>query len=167
MLSKVYVESADNLRVKVRWDGPFEDYTGKGSVKIGGSYQDILAENVTELGEYTRRFEGFIDGNFVGENKIFAISDGSEYSVDLIELGPGPVPTEIIFINTQAAPGTDLGTSALKEGDTVEVEATFDISGYASFDLQKPNKIIVLDKGLAKPSEIENLIFTRYKRSKY
>jgi len=158
LLSKVYVESADNLRVKVRWDGPFEDYTGKGSVKIGGSYQDILAENVTELGEYTRRFEGFIDGNFVGENKIFAISDGSEYSVDLIELGPGPVPTEIIFINTQAAPGTDLGTSALKEGDTVEVEATFDISGYASFDLQKPNKIIVLDKGLAKPSEIENLI---------
>lgn len=158
LLSKVYVESADNLRIKVRWDGPFEDYTGKGSVKIGGVYQDILAENVTELGEYTRRFEGFIDGNFVGENKIFAISDGSEYSVDLIELGPGPVPTAITFINTQAAPGTDLGTSALKEGDTVEVEATFDISGYASFDLQKPNKIIVLDKGLAKPSDIENLV---------
>jgi hypothetical protein len=158
LLSKVYVESADNLRVKVRWDGPFEDYTGKGSVKIGGSYQDILAQNVTELGEYTRRFEGFIDGNFVGENKIFAISDGSEYSVDLIELGPGPVPTAITFISTQAAPGTDLGTSALKEGDIVEVEATFDISGYASFDLQKPNKIIILDKGLAKPSDIENLV---------
>lgn len=158
LLSKVYVESADNLRVKVRWDGPFEDYTGKGSVKIGGAYQDIPAENVIELGEYTRRFEGFIDGNFIGENKIFAISDGSEYSVDLVELGPGPVPTEIIFVNTQAAPGTDLGTSALKEGDIVEVEATFDISGYASFDLQKPNKIIVLDKGLAKPSNIENLV---------
>ena len=74
------------MEVKVRWDGPFEDYTGKGSVKIGDSYQDILAENVTELGEYTRRFEGFIDGNFV-EKINFAISDGSEYSVDLIELG--------------------------------------------------------------------------------
>ena len=50
VLSKVYVESADNLDIKVRWDGPTDEYIGSAQVKINESYQSIPNSNISELG---------------------------------------------------------------------------------------------------------------------
>lgn len=157
VLSKVYVESADNLDIKVRWDGPTDEYIGSAQVKINESYQSIPNSNISELGSFTRRFEGFLNGDFSGQSKIFAKSGKAEYSIDLIELGPGPAPNEIQFGTVTPRTGTDLGTDSLKSGDTVEVKAFFDVSLYQNFDLQKPNKIILLDKGLSNGATLDNL----------
>ena len=127
-LSGIDVDSASNMSLYLRWDGPNDSYMG--SAFING--QQIPEENIIELGTYTRRFEGFISGiDCVGQENITGIANGFTGTISLSEAGAGPTPLSVIIADISTATpkaGENLGSTDLKGGDEINVYATFDTS---------------------------------------
>ena len=70
-LSGIDVDSATDITLYLRWDGPPNSYMGSGFI----NGQQIPTGNISELGSYTRRFEGYISGlNLVGLTGITGVS---------------------------------------------------------------------------------------------
>lgn len=147
-LSGVTVSTAEDFRVTMRWDGPGDEYMGE--AKING--QIIPFENIHELGEKTRRFEGYIDNlNFEGQNNITGEANGRIALLPLIEVGPGPDPVNISIDSIENATpkaGEQLGQTHLKEGDSINI--------YIDFDRNDINRIKIFDYGLAKEIDYDN-----------
>lgn len=126
LLSGVTVDSAQNLKVYLRWDGPSDDYIGSGSIE--GT--KIPNDQIIELGLYTRRFEGYLDNlSFTGQSFISGEANGNSAIISLNELGAGPTPLSLSIDNISTATpkaGTNLGATHLKGGDQINVYAVFD-----------------------------------------
>lgn len=148
-LSGVTVASANDMRVSLQWDGPSQHYFGGASI----NGQDIPFENIQQLGEHTRRFEGYIDNmNLAGLTGITGIANERVVVLPLEELGPGPVASNISIDSIENAtpkPGYLLGETDLKQGDTINI--------YVDFDTSDVEYIKVHDYGLA-----EEIDFTNY-----
>jgi hypothetical protein len=125
-LSGITVASASNLKVEVQWDGPNSDYMGEAFI----NNQKIPLQNIEQLGQDTRRFKGFIDNiDLEGKTKILAEANGRVSEISLNELGLGPEPSNILIdetSNATAKPGEELGSTHLKQGDTINVFVDFD-----------------------------------------
>ena len=140
-LSGIDVDSATDITLYLRWDGPPDSYMGSGFI----NGQQIPTGNISELGSYTRRFEGYISGlNLVGSTGITGEANGYSSVISLSEAGAGPTPLSVTIsdINT-ATPktGTELGTSSLKDGDYIDV--------YVAFDTDDVTGIKVYDSGIS------------------
>lgn len=171
ILSGIYVNYGNSLQVTSRWDGTFNDYIGTGYV------QEIIIplSNITELGEMSRRFEGTINGVngsspdaffprtgiISGRNEVAWNADNgrdpyiltSSGSVSVVEMGPGPLASNIFIDDIALATpkaGQNLGESALKEDDQINIFIDYDFNSYNDI-LQEPTGIEVLDEGIAKP----------------
>ena len=127
-LSGIDVDSASNLSLYLRWDGPDDSYMGTASI----NGQAVPTGNITELGSYTRRFEGYISGmNLAGTTIITGEANGYSSTISLQEAGAGPTPLYVSIANISSATpkaGTNLGTTDLKGGDSINVFATFSTS---------------------------------------
>jgi hypothetical protein len=177
VLSGIYVNTANSLQVSSRWDGTFSDYIGTGYIQESV----IPLSNITEFGEMSRRFEGTIDGINGSSSEAFyprtgIISGRNEVAwnaengrdpyilkssgyIDVIEMGPGPTATNIFIDDIALAtprPGENLGESALKHGDIINIFVDYDFNLYHDV-LQEPSGIEVFDEGLA-----EHIDFTSY-----
>lgn len=141
-LSGVTVGSADDLKVYLQWDGPSDNYFGEASI----NGQSIPIENIQQLGEHTRRFEGYIEHlNLAGQSFISGQANNRSITIPLQELGGGPVPINISIdeiYNATPKFGQQLGESFLKEGDVV--------NAYIDFDTDDISSIKVHEYGLAK-----------------
>ena len=146
-LSGISVATAEDMKFTIQWDGPNAYYTG--SASING--QTIPAENVRELGEDTRRFEGFIDHvNITGQETITAEANGRQFILPIVELGLGPVPTNIYIdsiSNATPKPGEQLGATHLKQGDVINV--------FVEFDTNDVTSIKVHDYGLSEEIDFQ------------
>ena len=136
-LSGIDVDSATDLTLYLRWDGPNDSYMGSGSI----DGQEINTGNIVELGSYTRRFEGYISGlNLVGRTEITGVANGFTGTISLSEAGAGPTPLHVTIddiSNATPKPGENLGNSALKGDDIINVFATFsasDVTGIKVYD---------------------------------
>jgi len=127
-LSGIDVDSANDITLYLRWDGPNDSYMGSGFI----DGQQIDTGNIVELGSYTRRFEGYISGlNLVGKTEITGVANGFTGTISLSEAGAGPTPLYVTIddiSNATPKPGENLGNSALKGDDTINIFATFDTS---------------------------------------
>jgi hypothetical protein len=130
-LSGITVNLAADLNVSMRWDGPFDGYIGTGY--INGI--PIPAQNLKEIGNHTRRFEGHIDNlNALGTTTITGhVNDSSIYGVSgevtIEEVGADPFPESIILddiINATPLAMMLVGTDALKQGDILNVFIDYD-----------------------------------------
>ncbi len=125
-LSGIEVDTAADLKVYLRWDGPGDSYMGSGFID-GIRIPD---NQITELGSFTRRFEGYLDNlSFIGREFISGEANGVSSVITLNELGGGPTPTSLTIANiSNATPknGTLLGQTHLKGDDSINVYATFD-----------------------------------------
>lgn len=148
MLSGITVATAEDLKIYFRWDGPNDDYIGTASI----NGQQIPFNNIQQLGNHTRRFEGFIDNlNLTGLTGITGEANGRTSILPLTELGLGPVPTNILIdeiSNATAKPGEELGITDLKQGDTINI--------YVDFDRQDVDLIKIHDYGLAQEIDYTN-----------
>lgn len=148
VLSGITVSTAEDLKVHFRWDGPNDDYIGTASI----NGQQIPFNNIQQLGEYTRRFEGYIDNlNLTGVTGITGEANGRTTILPLTELGLGPVPTNILIddiSNATPKPGELLGTTDLKQGDSINI--------YVDFDRNDVNLIKIHDYGLAQEIDYTN-----------
>ena len=162
-LSGVYVESASDLKVSIRWDGPLDDYIGTGFI----NGVDVPFENIHELGDKTRRFEGFIDHLNLSSTSLdrpvksnaVGYANGFTGYLSVVELGSGPVAHDISIsplLTATPAPESLLGTQHLKEGDTINVNVIYKVDQF-EYDLQIPKRIEVQDEGLAKAGSFSNL----------
>ena len=157
-LSGSSVESSSNLRVSLRWDGPANDYMGTAYI----NQIEIPKSNIHELGSNTRRFEGYID-NFDAGNltQLTGVVNGVSGFVDLITIGSGPSASNISIDSiSNATPknGEELGVSALKAGDTINIFVDYDASLF-DVDLTTPNQIEISDYGIADAVSFSNYNF--------
>lgn len=157
-LSGVFVDTLDNCSAAIRWDGPNSDYIGTGYINNA-----IIDESkVSELGDYTRRFEGYSDVlNLNGLDALTGSANGFTGSITLIDLPDGPTGTQFDFHDHSTvipAPGTDRGTVDLKEGDKINLDVVYDFSEY-DYQVQTPDKIFIYNEGLAKSREFDILNF--------
>lgn len=156
VLSGVMVDSLQNVKATIRWDGPDSHYMGTGYI----NNQQIPLSNVIELGDKTRRFEGYLDNlNLNGQSTLTGSANGATGIIPLIELGSGPSASNITIdqiSNSIPKPGEQKGTTALKAGDKINVFVTYDFSIYLD-EKQHPNTIEVKDDGLA-----DHINFTSY-----
>jgi len=155
-LSDVVVDFANNMKVSIRWDGPPDDYIGTGYIND----IEIPISNITELGDKTRRFEGYLDNlDLAGETLISGSANGRTGYLNLFEIGVGILAEDISIaaVNT-ATPdaGSNLGTTHLKNGDTVNIEVVYD-GGNFSHPLQVPASINIYNEDLAQQSTHTNL----------
>ena len=124
-LSGITVDTAEDLKVYLRWDGPIHDYIGSGSIEG----MPIPEDQIIELGNFTRRFEGYLDNvSFTGQSYISGEANGQSALISLSELGAGPTPISLTINNISSAiekPGTELGTTHLKGDDQINVTAIF------------------------------------------
>lgn len=127
-LSGIDVDAANDVTLYLRWDGPNDSYMGSGFI----DGQQIDTGNILELGDYTRRFEGYVSGlNLVGKTEVTGVANGFTGKISLSEAGAGPTPLHVTIddiSNATPKPGENLGNSALKGDDTINVFATFDTS---------------------------------------
>lgn len=155
-LSEVAVDTASDMKVSIRWDGPPDDYIGTGYIEG----MQIPIENITELGDKTRRFEGYLDDlDLRGKTKVSGFANGTSAYFNLVELGQGILSADISIHETNtatAAPGSLLGTSDLKNGDTINIDIVYDTNNF-THPLQIPASINVFDEDLAQQSTHENL----------
>lgn len=125
-LSGIEVDTASDLKVYLRWDGPGDSYMGSGFID-GIRIPD---NQITELGSYTRRFEGYLDNlSFTGRDFISGQANGVSSIIALNELGGGPTPISLIvdsISNATPKNGTRLGLTHLKGDDQINVFAVFD-----------------------------------------
>lgn len=136
-LSGVTVDTAEDMKLYLRWDGPGDSYMGSGSI----NGVNIPTGNITELGTNTRRFEGYLDNLDLSTlTEVTGIANGSTGILYLEELGGGP---EALSVTIQpvssgtAKTNTELGTTSLKGGDSITVYAVFntnDITSIKVFD---------------------------------
>ena len=149
LLSSVEVASASDLRIEMQWDGPNEQYLGEASIEG----QIIPLSNIQQLGSHTRRFLGFLDNiNSEGKTQISGEANGRSVIIPLTELGGGPEAIDIridSIDNATPKPGENLGSTHLKQGDTLNV--------YADFNTNDVNLIKVLGSGIA-----DEIDFTSY-----
>lgn len=124
-LSGVTVDTAEDMKLYLRWDGPGDSYMG--SASINGV--NIPTGNIAELGTNTRRFEGYLDNlDLSSLTEVTGIANGSTGILYLEELGGGP---EALSVTIQpvssgtAKGGTELGATSLKGGDSISVYAVF------------------------------------------
>jgi hypothetical protein len=147
-LSGSFVESSSNLRVSLRWDGPNNDYMGTGYI----NNIEIPKSNIQELGPGTRRFEGYIDNfNAQDSTQLTGVVNGFTGLVDLITIGSGPSASNIsIDTINNATPknGEELGSSALKAGDSINIFIDYDSSLFDT-ELTSPSQIAVDDYGIS------------------
>jgi hypothetical protein len=147
-ISGISVSSADDLRLHFRWDGPKDQYMGKALI----NNIEIPKENIIELGDKTRRFEGYLDNlNLTGKTSITGIANGQISVISLLEVGAGPSATDIVISEiseASAKPGQLLGETHLKQGDRINVDVFFDREDIAS--------IKVLDYGLAEEIDFQS-----------
>jgi hypothetical protein len=147
-LSSVEVTTAENLRVEMQWDGPNDDYMG--SAYIEG--QQIPFSNIQQLGNNTRRFIGFIDNlNIEGKTQLSGEANGRTIIIPLSEAGGGPEAVDIRIDPITAAtpkPGENIGSTHLKQGDSLNV--------YVDFDTNDVSSIKVLGSGLAQQINFAN-----------
>lgn len=147
-LSGVTVDTASDLKVYFEWDGPNESYMG--SAKING--EEIPKSNINQIGDGTRRFRGYIDGiNAAGLTNITGEANGRTSVLPITELGGGPTPVNILIDEIQNATpknGQRLGTTDLKQGDSINI--------YVDFDRDDVNLIKVYDFGLAEEIDYAN-----------
>jgi len=153
-LSGVFVDTLDNCSASIRWDGPNSDYIGTGYIN-----DTIINEsNILELGDYTRRFEGSSNVlNLNGFNSLTGSANGFTGSITLVDLPDGPTGTQFNFHDHSTvipAPGTDRGTTDLKEGDKINLDVIYDFSEY-DYHVQAPDKIFIYNEGLAKSQEFD------------
>jgi hypothetical protein len=155
-LSGVMVDSLKNVKAMIKWDGPDSHYMGTGYI----NNQEIPLSNITELGDRTRRFEGYIDNlDLDGQTSLTGSANGTSGVISLIDLGAGPVASNITIdqiSNSIPKAGELQGTTALKAGDQINVFVTCDFSIYLD-ELQHPNTIEVKDDGIA-----DHIDFTTY-----
>lgn len=153
-LSGVTLPSADNIRAYLQWDGPPDHYIGSASIEG----QDIPLENIQQLGEHTRRFEGYIDNlNVAGSNSISGKANDKSVVISLEEIGGGPTPINISIDEIQNATpleNQELGETHLKSGDSINI--------YVDFDTDDVSFIKVHEYGLAQEIdytyyELENI----------
>lgn len=125
-LSGIEVDTAADLKVYLRWDGPGDSYMGSGFID-GIRIPD---NQITELGNFTRRFQGYLDNlSFVGRDFISGEANGVSSVITLNELGGGPTPISLTITDiSNASPknGTRLGQTHLKGDDSINIYATFD-----------------------------------------
>tara|TARA_B100000989_G_scaffold298809_1_gene290012 strand:+ start:378 stop:2993 length:2616 start_codon:yes stop_codon:yes gene_type:complete len=147
-LSGVTVATAEDLRIEIEWDGPSQDYVGFASI----NGQAIPLENIEELGDNTRRFKGFLDNvNLEGFTGITGHANGRSTIIPLNELGGGPEAVNIMIdeiSNATARPGHELGSSHLKQGDTINI--------FVDFDRNDVDFIKVHNHGLAEEIDFSN-----------
>ena len=157
-LSGSSVESSSNLRVSLRWDGPSNDYMGTAYI----NEIEIPKSNIHELGSNTRRFEGYLDNFDAGNStQLTGVVNGVSGFVDLITIGSGPSASNISIDSiNNAIPknGEELGLSALKAGDTVNIFVDYDSSLF-DVDLTTPNQIEISDYGIADAVAFSNYNF--------
>lgn len=144
-LSGVTVSSAEDMKVYLRWDGPKDEYMGTASI----NNIQIPNDNIIELGDKTRRFEGFLDNlDLQGQTQVTGEANGQESIITILEVGGGPSATNITIDEISLAtakPGQLLGETHLKEGDSINVNVYFDREDISS--------IKILDYGLAKEKD--------------
>lgn len=157
-LSGITVDNSDDIRLNIRWDGPSNDYMGTGYI----DGQQIPLENIVELGDKTRRFEGYLDNlNLQGKTSVLAEANGATAELSFSSLGSGPQPSSVTIDNiTNATPaqGQELGTDSLKSGDIINVFVDFDFSQYPD-QLQRPTEIKVFAYELAEEIEYDTYNF--------
>ena len=157
-LSGSSVESSSNLRVSLRWDGPANDYMGTAYI----NQIEIPKSNIHELGSNTRRFEGYIDNFDAGDStQLTGVVNGVSGFADLITIGSGPSASNISIDSiSNATPknGEELGLSALKAGDTINIFVDYDVSLFDT-DLTTPNQIEISDYGIADAVAFSNYNF--------
>lgn len=136
-LSGINVDSADDITLYLRWDGPTDSYMGTGYI----NGQQIPTGNVTELGNHTRRFEGYISGlDLAGATIATGSANGFTGTISVTEAGGGPTPLHVTIADVSTAtpkPGENLGSTDLKGGDTIDIFATFstnDVTGIKVYD---------------------------------
>lgn len=155
-LSGAMVDSLQDIKATIRWDGPDSHYMGTGYI----NNQKIPLSNITEIGDGTRRFEGYLDNlNLQGQTVLTGSANGITGKIPVIDLGAGPLASNIIvdqIANSTPRPGEQKGLSALKAGDKIDVFVTYDFSTYLD-QLQHPDTIEVKDEGLA-----DHIDFTSY-----
>ena len=155
-LSGVMVDSLEDIRATIRWDGPDSHYMGTGYI----NNQKIPLSNVTEIGDGTRRFEGYLDNlDLEGQTVLTGSANGVTGKIPIIDLGAGPIASNITIdqiSNSTPKAGEQQGTTALKAGDQVDAFVTYDFSIYLD-QLQYPDTIEVKDEGLA-----DHIGFTSY-----
>ena len=148
-LSGVTVASAADLKVELRWDGPNDDYVGEAFIEG----QKIPMSNINQLGNDTRRFAGYLDNlNLEGKTGISGEANGRSIIIPLTELGSGPEAIDIrIDPISSATPkaGELLGSSSLKQGDTINI--------YADFNTNDVDLIKVFNSGIS-----QGISFTNY-----
>ena len=127
-LSGIKVDSASDMTMKLRWDGPADSYVGE--AYING--QQIPNENITELEPNSRHFEGYISGlNLSNLTGVTGSANGFTGVISLEEVGVGPTATSVTIDSiSNATPknGENLGSTSLKGGDSINVFADFDTS---------------------------------------
>ena len=147
-LSGVTVATAEDLRIEIEWDGPSQDYVGFASI----NGQPIPLANIEELGDNTRRFKGFLDNvDLEGLTGITGHANGRSAIISLNELGGGPEAVNITIdeiSNVTARPGHELGSSHLKQGDTINI--------FVDFDSNDVDFIKVHNHGLAEEIDFSN-----------
>jgi plastocyanin len=136
-LSGINVDFASDMTLSLRWDGPDDSYMGSGFI----DGQQIPTGNIIQLGDYTRRFEGYISGlDLAGKTSITGVANGFTGVISLEEAGPGPTALHVTLDNIANAipkPGENLGSSALKGADKINIFATFstnDVTGIKVYD---------------------------------
>ena len=136
-ISGTEVDTAQDLKVYLRWDGPGNSYIGSGS--INGI--QIPDNQISELGIATRRFEGYIDNlNLVGQTSISGEANGFSSIINLVELGGGPTPLSVTIdsiSNGTPKLNTLLGVSEMKGDDQINIHALFetsDVTGIKVYD---------------------------------
>ena len=157
-LSGITVDNSDDIRLNIRWDGPSNDYMGTGYI----DGQQIPLENIVELGDKTRRFEGYLDNlNLQGKTSVLAEANGATAELSFSSLGSGPQPSFVTIDdinNATPAQGQELGTDSLKSGDIINVFVDFDFSQYPD-QLQRPTEIKVFAYELAEEIEYDTYNF--------
>lgn len=157
-LSGITVDNSNDIRLNIRWDGPSNDYMGTGYI----DGQQIPLENIVELGDKTRRFEGYLDNlNLQGKTSVLAEANGATAELSFSSLGSGPQPSSVTIddiTNATPAQGQELGTDSLKSGDIINVFVDFDFSQYPD-QLQRPTEIKVFAYELAEEIEYDTYNF--------
>ena len=155
-LSDVVVDFANDMKISIRWDGPPDDYMGTGYIND----IEIPTSNVAELGDKTRRFEGYLDNlDLAGETLISGSANGRTGYINLFEIGVGILAEDISIaaVNTAIpSPGSNLGTTHLKNGDIVDIEVVYDANNFFH-PLQVPASINIYNEALAQQSTHTNL----------
>ena len=134
-LSGISVAAAKDMRFTIHWDGPNSTYSGVAKIND----QIIPFENIRELGTDTRRFEGYLDNiNITGQTEITGEANGRRFILPIVELGYGPVPTNIYIDSVENATpkaGEELGETHLKQGDEINVFVEFDTDDVTSIKI--------------------------------